>query len=251
MNAEDKVGDYLERGPAAGEAEGPDGAVHVRRVLDSDSVWGDPPPGVLDGVLGQIRAERTTASTPASTASTPASTPAETAAGTPVGTHAGMPAVAPAEASGGARTRRRPGRLLLVAAAVVLLALGGLAGWLAAGWTPTPDVVRAELAGTEFAPGASGVANVRDTPSGVAISLDVSGLPPAAPGTYYAGWVKAPDGQRVAIGTFHLRGGEETIELWAGVDVARYSTLTVTVQEERAGEQPPGNVVLKGSIPAP
>jgi len=215
MNAEDKVGDYLERGPAAdGGAEVPEGASHIRRVLGSSSVWSDPPPGTLDGVLGQIQAER-----------------------------AAVP-----DAAG---DRRRSGRALLVAAAVVvLLFLGGLAGWLAAGWAPAGGSERVELAGTEFAPGASAVASVQDGPSGVAISLDVTGLPPAALGTYYEGWVKAPDGQRVAIGTFHLRGGEETIELWAGVDVARYSTLSVTIQQERSGEQPPGKVVLKGSIPA-
>jgi hypothetical protein len=225
MNADDKVGDYLERGPAAaGDAEMPDGAVHVRQALGSSSIWSDPPAAVLDGVLGRIQAERAAAE---------------------------VPAEPPAEVPAVTRTRRRPGRLLLIAAAaVVLLFLGGLAGWLGAGRAPADGGDRVQLAGTEFAPGASAVARVRDTPSGVAISLDVAGLPPAAPGTYYAGWVKAPDGQRVAIGTFHLRGGAETVELWAGVDVARYSLLTVTIQEERAGEQPPGKVVLKGSIPA-
>ena len=119
-----------------------------------------------------------------------------------------------------------------------------------AGWDQADGGARVQLAGTEFAPGASAVASVRNTPSGVAISLDVSGLPAAAPGASYEGWVKAPDGQRVTIGAFHLRGRAETMELWAGVDVARYSTVSVATQQERAGEQPPGKVVLKGSIPA-
>jgi len=50
MNADDKVGEYLERGPAGGDAEVPDGAVHVRQVLGSGSVWSDPSPAALDGV---------------------------------------------------------------------------------------------------------------------------------------------------------------------------------------------------------
>jgi len=106
MTSDDRVGDYLEHGPAAsGEAEVPDGAVHVRQILGSAAVWGGPPPDGLDGVLGRIRSERS-AAYPA--AEGPAAVP---------------------------------------------------------------------------------VARVRDTPSGVAISLDVSGLPPAAPSTYYEGWV--------------------------------------------------------------
>jgi len=226
MTSDDRVGDYLEHGPAAsGEAEVPDGAVHVRQVLGSAAVWGGPPPDGLDGVLGRISSERSTA---------------------------GPPAEAPAAVPGPALAPGRFVRLTLVAAAaVVLLLLGGLAGWFAAGWAPNIGSETAELTGTEFAPGASAVARVRDTPSGVAIALDVSGLPPAAPGTYYEGWVKSPDGHRVSIGTFHLRDGNETVELWAGVDVARYPTLTVTVQQEGAGPQAPGKVVLRGSIPVP
>jgi hypothetical protein len=226
MSSDDRVGDYLEHGPAAsGEAELPDGAVHVRQMLGAASVWADPPPDGLDGVLGRIRAERSAAEPPADVPVT-------------------VPGPAPARGRFGRRT-------LVAAAALVLLFLGGLAGWFAAGWAPNIGSQRAELAGTELVPGASAVARVRDTPSGVAISLDVSGLPPAAPGTYYEGWVKSPDGHRVSVGTFHLRGGDETVELWAGVDVTRYSTLTVTIQKERAGEQASGKVVLKGSIPAP
>src|ERR687891_177115 len=41
------------------------------------------------------------------------------------------------------------------------------------------------LAGSELAPGASATATVEELGSGVAIELDVTGLPPAAPGTYY------------------------------------------------------------------
>ncbi len=211
MSSDDRVGEYLERGPASSDADVPDSAVHARQTLGSPSVWGDPAPGGLDGVLDRINTERSPA------------------------------AVAP----------KRPRRLVMVAAAAVVLVLvGGLAGWLLGEWAPTVGSQRTELAGTEFAPGASAVARIQEKPGGVAVTLDVSGLPPAAPGTYYEGWVKSEDDVRVSLGTFHMRGGGDDIELWAGVDLARYSLITVTIQPEQAGERPPGKVVLRGPIPA-
>lgn len=209
MSSDDKVGEYLEHGPASSDADVPDSAVHARRTLGSPSVWGDPAPGGLDGVLDRINTERS-------------------------------PAVAP--------KRRR--LMIVAAAAVVLVFVGGLAGWLVGEWAPTVGSQRTELAGTEFAPGASAVALIKEKPGGVAVTLDVSGLPPAAPGTYYEGWVKSEDDVRVSLGTFHMRGGGDDIELWAGVDLARYSLITVTIQPEQAGERPPGKVVLRGPIPA-
>lgn len=210
MSSDDRVGEYLEHGPASGDADVPDGAVHARRTLGSPSVWGDPAADGLESVLDRINAERSTG------------------------------AVAP----------KRPRRLMMVAAAAVMLLLvGGLAGWLVSEWAPTVGSRHTELAGTELAPGARAVATIREKPGGVAVTLDVSGLPPASPGTYYEGWVKSDRDVRVSLGTFHLRGGGEDIELWAGVDLARYSLITVTIQPEQAGERPPGKVVLRGPIP--
>jgi hypothetical protein len=103
------------------------------------------------------------------------------------------------------------------------------------------------VAGTELAPEASAVATVEETGSGVAIELDVSGLPPADPGTYYQAWLKGPDGL-VTVGTFHMRGGDDNVELWSGVPLDRYATLTVTLQEEGAGQQSSGRVVLSGDV---
>ncbi len=210
MSSDDRVGEYLERGPASGDADVPDDAVQARRALGGASVWGDPPPDALDGILGRIGAERPSAPVP---------------------------------------QRRRPGRLVLAAAAVVLLVLGGVAGWIGAEWAPTVGGQTTELAGTELAPDATAKARIRETPGGIAISLDVSGLPPAAPGTYYEGWVKSGEDLKVSIGTFHMRGGDDTIELWAGVDLEGYSLITVTIQPEQAGERPPGKAVLRGPLP--
>ena len=73
------------------------------------------------------------------------------------------------------------------------------------------------------------------------------GLPPAEPGTYYQGWVKGDEGL-VTVGTFHLRGGDDTIDLWSGVPLDRYPTLTVTLQEEGGGQESSGVVVLSGPV---
>ena len=66
------------------------------------------------------------------------------------------------------------------------------------------------------------------------------GSPPAEPGTYYQGWVKGPEGL-VTVGTFHLRGGDDTIDLWSGVPLDRYPTLTVTLQDEGGGHRVVGS----------
>ena len=144
-----------------------------------------------------------------------------------------------------------------MAAAVVLFVAGGVAGWIAGGdgWFGNDAVVSpastpARLAGTKLAPKASASARIRDTRNGVAITLRITGLPPSAPGMFYEAWLRSPSGDLVAIGTFHLRGGgDDPVELWSGVDVKRYPTLTVTLQREGAGPQSSGRVLLRGSIP--
>jgi hypothetical protein len=136
-------------------------------------------------------------------------------------------------------------RLILSAAAGLVILAGALGVLLRAGGDGDGHSV--EVAGTELAPEASAVARVEETGSGVAIELDVSGLPPAEPGTYYQAWMKGPDGL-VTVGTFHLRGGDDSVELWSGVPPDRYPTLTVTLQQEGAGQESSGRVVLSGDI---
>ena len=99
-------------------------------------------------------------------------------------------------------------------------------------------------------PGASGSATVESTGSGLSISLTIEGLPPAEPGTFYQAWMRGDTGS-VPIGTFHAREGDGPIELWSGVDVADYPTMTVTIQQEGAGPESSGIVVLRGEIPQP
>lgn len=105
--------------------------------------------------------------------------------------------------------------------------------------------VAVALAGTELAPAASAVARVADTPLGTRIDLDVSGLAPAGKGEYYEAWLWNFDGDAVSAGSFHLRGGDGSIELWAGVGLVDYPRMTVTRQREGDGVEPSGEVVLR------
>jgi len=101
---------------------------------------------------------------------------------------------------------------------------------------------------TVLAPAAAATAELRETPSGVSIELQVEGLRPAPEGSYYQGWVKSAEGDLVTIGTFHAREGGDDIVLWSGVDVADYRTITVTLQREGEGPASSGQVVLKGTV---
>ncbi|WP_407939914.1 anti-sigma factor [Micromonospora tarapacensis] len=106
---------------------------------------------------------------------------------------------------------------------------------------PRADVYVA--AGTDLAPEARGTVSVVDTPSGASVVLEPVGLPAAAPGSYYAAWLKGPRGT-VPIGSFHERRSGVPIELWSGVDVADYTTFSVTLQMEGAPPAPSGLVVM-------
>lgn len=113
-----------------------------------------------------------------------------------------------------------------------------------------PDPPPAEVfvaSGTGLAPGATAKVSIVDTPSGVSVIIEPDRLPAAAPGSYYAAWVKGPRGS-VPIGSFHERRTGVPIELWSGVELADYPTLTVTLQAEDAPPTPSGLVVLSASL---
>ena len=145
------------------------------------------------------------------------------------------------------RSRRRRWAPMLVAAAAVV-AVGAVATVAVTG-NDEPESSVVTLAGTELEPDAAGRATIASMDSGFEIELDISGPPPAPAGTYYQGWLRNEDGDAVTIGTFHGREGTDDIILWSGVDVADYPTLTVTIQQERAGAESSGQVVLRGEIP--
>ena len=79
--------------------------------------------------------------------------------------------------------------------------------------------------------------------SGLAIELDVSGLPPSPRGFYYQAWMKGSRGL-VTIGTFHLRGGPGAVELWSAVSLTDYPAITVTREPEDGNPASSGQVVL-------
>lgn len=111
------------------------------------------------------------------------------------------------------------------------------------------EVAGAELTltGTDLAPTASAEATVVVGQLGTRIDLSVTGLEPAPDGFYYEAWLRKSPEVGVSAGTFHLRGGDGEVELWAGVDPADYPLITVTLQPE-AAEASSGQVVLKASL---
>jgi hypothetical protein len=215
MNDEERYADYLEGGILDDTLDDAARAEldELRRLFASPSTWDDPPPELADDIVAQIRAE--------------------------------VPDVLPTTVPG--RRRRSWIRPVLTAAAAVVLAVAAGAVIVT---RDGDDGESFTLAETEVIPGASGIATVESTGSGLSISLTIEGLPPAEPGTFYQAWMRSDIGS-IPIGTFHARQGDGPIELWSGVEVADYPTMTVTIQEESAGPESSGIVVLRGEIPQP
>jgi Anti-sigma-K factor rskA, C-terminal len=216
MNDEERYAEYLEGGTLDDTLDDAARAEldELRRLFASPSTWDDPPPELADVIVAEIRAE--------------------------------VPAVRPTAARRRRRTWMRPVlTVAAAAAAVVAVALGAVLVT-----RDSDDGESFTLANTDVIPGASASATVESTGSGLSISLTIDGLPPAEPGTFYQAWMRGDDGS-VPIGTFHAREGDGPIELWSGVDVADYPTMTVTIQQEGAGPESSGIVVLRGEIPNP
>jgi hypothetical protein len=219
MNPEDTYAGYLEQGrddatgTAALDPSTREELDALRDLLASDAMWAEPPAGLIEGAIDEIRQLRDGS--------------------------AGAPATATS-----ARHRRSRTRYLVAAAAAVLLVVA-VAGVLA--MRNDNKSAQFALSATELAPGASGSVRVTDEPSGLSIALTIDGLPPAPAGAFYQAWMKGPAGS-VPIGTFHAHRAGGPIELWSGVDVHDYPTMTVTVQQRNAGPESSGKVVLRGDI---
>ncbi len=115
-------------------------------------------------------------------------------------------------------------RILGAAAAVVVVVVGIVL--MTRGST---DGVTFALEGTDAEPGASGDVVISATPAGLKILLDTEGLPGAPDGYMYEAWV-GDDTIGVSAGTFHLRGGDGEIELWAGVTDPRFRRIWITLE---------------------
>jgi len=187
--------------------------------LRQEEMWVDPPVDLEDRTLAAVRAELDSRQ---------------------------APAVDELAVARERRSRRRRWAAVLVASAAAVVF--GAVATIAVIGNNQPQSTVVALAGTELEPGAAGRASIAPRNSGFEIRLDISGLPPAPTGSYYQGWLRNDDGDAVTIGTFHGRGGTDDIVLWSGVDVADYPTLTVTIQQEGAGAESSGQVVLRGVI---
>jgi hypothetical protein len=197
----------------------------VAPTLRDEAVWAEPPAGLADSIIAAIAAER---QAPPSDVATPTAVPT-----------APRPLVS-------ARRRRSRAAWWVGAAAAAVVAV------LAVGMVVSRDDEGSQEAfaieGTDLDPGAAATAEVNELGAGVAIRLDIHDLEPAPDGFYYQGWVRNAEDESVTVGTFHMRAGDATVTLWSGVDINEYSTLTVTLQEEGAGPESSGEVVLRGSI---
>jgi len=189
-------------------------------ILRQEELWVDPPADLEDRTLAALRAE--------------------------LDTRPGPPVDELAKARERRSRRQRWAAMLVAGAAAVTF--GALATVAVIGNNDLDSTV-VILAGTELEPDAAGRATIIPRASGFEIELDISGLPPAPTGSYYQGWLRNEDGDAVTIGTFHGREGTADIILWSGVDIADYPTLTVTIQQERAGAESSGRVVLRAVIP--
>jgi hypothetical protein len=208
--------------PPTGGMTGPDPA-GIEELLRRSEVWATVPPELEQRVMAEIRATPVDHDVP------------EIESGNVVPLRQKSPV-------------SRPGfgrRVGLVAASLLAVAAAGI-GLAVADRDNTHTVA---LAGSSAEGGARGQAELRDTASGVEISLSTTGLPPAPAGSYYEGWVKGARGL-VPIGTFHLRGGASDIVLWSGVDLTDYPTISVTLESEKDGPESSGQVVLSGLVPA-
>jgi hypothetical protein len=215
MTSQPWLAEYLEQGaeepgPYAPDAASADAARRLRALLADPDGWAEPPAGLLDQILAGT--------------------------GTGTGTAAGRD---------DRRRQIQMRRTVRAGAAALLAAAAVVVGIVVTRGPATTDVT---LAGTRLAPAASATARLHATPSGLAIELDVSGLPPSPPGYYYQAWMKGPRGL-VTIGTFHLRGGPGTVELWSAVSLADNPAITVTREPEDGNPASSGQVVLTNRHP--
>ena len=158
------------------------------------------------------------------------------------------------------RARRRVGwrTALAVAASVAVVFCAGLLvggsgndSGEAAAPANDPPMAHLTLTGTDRAPAATAEVDVFDRGAGYALILDTTGLAPAPDGSFYQGWLRSRGGDEISVGTFHMRGGDDTVVLWSGVSVDLYPTLVITVTT--AADATAGGVdaavVMVGTLP--
>ena len=228
--------------PGVGRVADDDALGQVREALSAESSWDDPPPGLRELILARASEERAQLDSRADRTAR-----AEDHEARDHGVAPDRPTAVPERLGAAPRDRRvreRPRRAhshrprqvsgwfaALAGAAVTAAAAAVLVAGPLADRGPAGEV--AALAVTELAPDAEVTAYLDEQRAGFAITLEITGLPPAPEGSYYAAWLRGPSGT-VPIGTFHWRSGGIPIELWSGVDPADYPELVVSLQDEGA-----------------
>jgi hypothetical protein len=236
--------------PGGPDRDGAAGA--LTEELRSATAWAGPPASVRDAILARARTGTAVAAAPAAPAPAAVPEPLVSPESTPAAPDA--PETAPAgqgwRAQWLAGWRLRWRRLAwavpatAVAAAVFTVAVLTVDRALQPGQPPAE--VHA-IVGSQLAPQARGEVRVSDTPSGFSIVLDAQQLPAAAPGSYYAAWLRGPEGV-VPLGSFHMRGTGTPVRLWSGVPPDRYPDLVVTLQAEGDPLVPSQLVVITASL---
>jgi hypothetical protein len=244
----------------------------IRAVLADPDTWSEPPEGLTARVLELAAADDTVADAdPAEyegrvDAADPATDTAVTAAeaDATVTVPSAESAVAAVEtgdaatstdgtgsgAGGGSSARRRAERRWSgrrtgwIAGAVATAAAAVVAVVLL--W-PSSNLRSYPISGTAAQPGASAVVTLDPKPAGVDISIEITGLPPSTEDTYYAAWLRGPQGT-VPVGSFHWKKAANPISLWSGVEADRYPTFFITRQREGDPPTPSADVVLQGQV---
>lgn len=230
-------------------------------LLESPALWDEPDPADEEMIVAAILAEAASSPDQAGESEDSTTSPPDRASAIASDLGTSNPDISDSGTSGSGRLNadaatvvpitspRRRFSPALSAVAGFLVALVGVAAVLAIAGQPEDGEVELALAGTDLAPAAQAVARIVDLPAGTRVELDVSMLDPAPPGTYYEVWLRKDAEVGVSAGTFHLRGGDSEIELWAGVSAEDYPLVTVTIQNEAQTESS-GQVVLKGLLEA-
>jgi hypothetical protein len=230
----------------------------LARLLDNPAVWAEVTPGLKERVLAEaLGGEAAPADEPEHWDDNGDDNGNEPELDKPTDLRSLILAEATGPRHAAPTTARRQGppvwqRPLLLAAAAALLVGVTIGGTLVATRDEAPPTgTEVALAGTENMPDASATVDLRNEPSGISVTLNVSGLPPAPDGTFYEAWLVSEELGKVSAGTFHIRGPQEDIQLWLGVDPANYDAFTVTRQPTQGGTLADGVVMLRGEIPPP
>lgn len=151
--------------------------------------------------------------------------------------------------SAAARRRARSRRALQLVAAVLLGAvLGGVAVWSLV--TPAADsAVQVVL---EPAPGyrTEGSMRLRPTDNGVAVDVDLRGLPSIDDDEVYEVWFAPPDSGPLSVGTFRPdASGAADVTLSAAGPIDRYESVWITLEPDFADPAHDGPTVVDARLP--